>query len=626
MADQDQSVTLPLNVDPTPAIEALKAFLSVCTEVGTQSQKLLSGEMLAPSFGAIDSQVRALSTSLEQYNLAQRAEVSESTAVVASHESQAAAAEVESQQQMTLADTIRASRSEHRMGMFAVMGLINAVEGFTGRNTEMVRAVDMSAQSAFGASFAMRALGLSMDLAVPAAIAIGAFAAVKAAIDAQKKAEEELQKVSEDNIALEVELGKKSKQAQLDQTNRDLKEAQENYDKLNASMGSLLDLTVVLASATQSVTNLWKSNSDVIKEVADAYNKLLTLEKKAKEEGQNSTVSAHGSEMATNENQMLEYKTTQMAAAVALAETEYQYHMIDVETLQEVYQKQLAITTDQKTRLDIANKIFQIDAQLAAQTLSMGLAGLGIEGGRTTSSTEPPRSNRDADREYELRQLHAETMKNAMEKENALYEAEVQHVKATESDKELADAKIAALEFEHQTKMAEIEERAAEKRQREFEQSWSNAEKLGQILGEAFSHGNTGAEKMARTLQLMLQIAKEIAFMNQAAAGTSTTGGFLNIIGELAQIAFLAEGGVVTHPTFSVVGESGPEAIIPLSSLASFNVNYGSSENSALIEEIRGLKETIINHPIEIHSELDIQKFRRATIDNNRNERFRKPA
>jgi len=80
-----------------------------------------------------------------------------------------------------------------------------------------------------------------------------------------------------------------------------------------------------------------------------------------------------------------------------------------------------------------------------------------------------------------------------------------------------------------------------------------------------------------------------------------------------------AEGGIVTSATLGIVGEAGPEAIIPLSKLSSvagdLNISKGSSSNSEISElaqELSEIKEALAelakaigSQPVETKVEID---------------------
>lgn len=66
------------------------------------------------------------------------------------------------------------------------------------------------------------------------------------------------------------------------------------------------------------------------------------------------------------------------------------------------------------------------------------------------------------------------------------------------------------------------------------------------------------------------QVKKEVAYYQQLAeaikaARSANTGEFSRINKNLASIPKLASGGIVTRPTLAMIGEAGPEAVIPLS-------------------------------------------------------------
>ena len=66
-------------------------------------------------------------------------------------------------------------------------------------------------------------------------------------------------------------------------------------------------------------------------------------------------------------------------------------------------------------------------------------------------------------------------------------------------------------------------------------------------------------------------------------------GGAINAAGGALKAIGLAEGGIVTQPTFALIGEAGPEAVVPLSGMTgggsfggsgSININIGSLQGT----------------------------------------------
>jgi hypothetical protein len=64
------------------------------------------------------------------------------------------------------------------------------------------------------------------------------------------------------------------------------------------------------------------------------------------------------------------------------------------------------------------------------------------------------------------------------------------------------------------------------------------------------------------------------AFINIAGGITGPVSVFGDVIGGLKKMFGLASGGIVTKPTFAMIGESGPEAVIPLNNMSSVASTY----------------------------------------------------
>ena len=124
-----------------------------------------------------------------------------------------------SQQQNSLVGIIKQERQERRLGMFAVMESLHAVDGLTGKNKELSSAVIEGTQTVFGISFALQAMeGIFAEVAMPVAIVVGLFVALKALLGDNTKALKELNDAQLTGIDIEIELGEatnKQKEALL---------------------------------------------------------------------------------------------------------------------------------------------------------------------------------------------------------------------------------------------------------------------------------------------------------------------------------------------------------------------------------------------------------------------------
>lgn len=153
------------------------------------------------------------------------------------------------------------------------------------------------------------------------------------------------------------------------------------------------------------------------------------------------------------------------------------------------------------------------------------------------------------------------------------------------TEQQLADAKALAFEV---AKLKSDE--AKNKNLQDLKELEEGAKKVGQSvassLGSAFADiivdGKNFQEAMDAAFKSILKtaietftrIAIESAILNGSTGGLGAFGGIL-AVGAIGGGVFkgikLAEGGVVRRPTIAEVGESGPEAVIPLNRLGSFN-------------------------------------------------------
>jgi hypothetical protein len=111
-------------------------------------------------------------------------------------------------------------------------------------------------------------------------------------------------------------------------------------------------------------------------------------------------------------------------------------------------------------------------------------------------------------------------------------------------------------------------------------------------LGGAFADVAMGIESMGAAInRVMKQLIRDLiaaaarALILRAITGSFTGGGFF---GSIAQgfginVPKLASGGIVTKPTLAVVGEAGPEAVVPLS-----RGGYGGAQNITTVVQVDG--------------------------------------
>ena len=95
------------------------------------------------------------------------------------------------------------------------------------------------------------------------------------------------------------------------------------------------------------------------------------------------------------------------------------------------------------------------------------------------------------------------------------------------------------------------------------------------------------------------------------AAGTIAAGlaGLAALVGQvMANIVGLAEGGIVTKPTFAMIGEAGPEAVIPLS-----KQSFGSRNETVI--NINGPLSNI--EYVEVRDDIDIELISRQLAREN---------
>ncbi len=218
------------------------------------------------------------------------------------------------------------------------------------------------------------------------------------------------------------------------------------------------------------------------------------------------------------------------------------------------------------------------------------------------------------DQAYELAKTRAQGIADQTQRENALYEAEKQHILETEKNKELQEAKINALRMDHETKLATIE-------RNELDTAISAAEQLGQILADGFAGANSGAQKMVAALRLALQIAQAMNMLENLKPGESPMSGILGVIGgALGLLGIADEGAVVRGPGLVGVGAGMQEAFIPLDRLPSLApainggaMRYPVMNDGAILQRLDNIERAMLNMPVPvtiIEGTTDINKYR----------------
>jgi len=205
-----------------------------------------------------------------------------------------AATESASQSTNRLIDVMKSSRQEHRLGMFAVMEGMHAIEGFTGQENEMAKAVTGGAQAYFGMKFALDAMGGTMaSLSTPIAVMMAALSVLSMLGNELAKVYERLNAALIKMGELGISTGATSKEQQVDMLNKqiDALTKQNSSPSIWAALGGAKTL-----SAEQLAQNIEKQNAitelvvkrdklenDIAKERIDKdrerYDKLEELQK-----------------------------------------------------------------------------------------------------------------------------------------------------------------------------------------------------------------------------------------------------------------------------------------------------------------------------------------------------------
>jgi hypothetical protein len=162
-------------------------------------------------------------------------------------------------QQNSLIGVMKSSRQEHRLGMFAVMEGMHAIEGFTGKESEMTKAVMGGTQAFFGIKFALDAMGGTMaSLSTPIAVMTAAFSVLSMLGNELAKVYERLNAALIKMGELGISTGATSKEQQVDMLNKqiDALTKQNSSPSIWAALGGAKTL-----SAEQLAQNIEKQNA-----------------------------------------------------------------------------------------------------------------------------------------------------------------------------------------------------------------------------------------------------------------------------------------------------------------------------------------------------------------------------
>lgn len=496
MATQDNTITIPLEVDPTPAVEALKSFLNVVADVGAQSQKLLAGQMLAPNFASIDAEVTKLNATLAQHVSEVRAAAGADAGIGATaSRTTVAATEAENASQRTFIDLYRQGRSERRMGMFLAMEASRIIQTFTGDNNALARAIAEGAQTAFGMKFALDAMGFTMA-SMPLAGTAAGIMMIVAALKAEADLSDKLTDAIERQTKAMIDNGTITKKQALDMMQLQLQAAEKLRDEAANKMqigpgmlGTIHD--VVMNTEGKSIVD---QQMAAMTEYVDANTRVQVILKS----------------LAEMKKQIANDEQTDADKYIEKSRLEYELGRISADEMERRLRLEEATTDDVIKRFQIEKQIKTIEDERDKRRKEMAKAAPSATPG-TGYMSAAYGAQEDAEKElkaeegiqYQISKYRAEGIQDATQRENFLYETEMQHIMATEEDKRLLEAQLYALKVEHENKLADLDRQT-------FEKSWGYAEQLGQILGEAFGKADNSTQKFIQYLQIALQIAKEI--------------------------------------------------------------------------------------------------------------------
>ena len=185
------------------------------------------------------------------------------------------------QQQNSLIGIMKQDRQERRLGMFAVMESMHALEGITGKQNDFSKAITNGAQTVFGMKFALEAMGVAAKAAWPVAIIVAAWSVISGILDSEKEKNKEIADELQKQYDLKVKLGLISPTQQLSNIGGSINQTQAEISALEnqrAKEQAIYDLRIKSTATMDEARDAMWAIQDIDKQLLPLRTQLLQQE------------------------------------------------------------------------------------------------------------------------------------------------------------------------------------------------------------------------------------------------------------------------------------------------------------------------------------------------------------
>lgn len=285
-------------------------------------------------------------------------------------------------QELGLTDTIKQARQERRLYMFAVREGMTAITAITGSEGELTKAVTSGTSAVFGMQFALTAMGgVFAEFALPVAIAIGLWTALKSLWGDSAKELSGLRDEQLKEIDILIQLGQATKAQKLEMLSAQIAEEQTVLSKMQ-SFGiwnqMLTAITGGKYTGQASAEDLTKQREKV-EALTLSYKKLVDEIVKGSE-------STEKTKKSNPEKELADLQKQQDAMYQLGMLSDYEYL-----SLLKKREKQAELVKDYVTEAALRKEILDTEKKIASLKMGAGLnLGGALAGGKFNLTSNEP--------------------------------------------------------------------------------------------------------------------------------------------------------------------------------------------------------------------------------------------